>query len=72
MVVESRSISDAEMKKNFLEQNGLQSIVQNLGMRARSRGAIRVFVPIPEYLRAKNLLEEVEQVEPTIDGINNE
>lgn len=62
MVFESPSVVDVEMKKNFLDENGFQSVAQNLGMRVKSRGVARVFVPIPDYLRAKKMLEEVDEV----------
>lgn len=72
MVVESRSLVDAEMCKNYLDENGIQTVEQNLGIRVRNRGTARVFVPIPDYLRAKKLLEEIDRTEPTIEGMDHE
>ncbi len=72
MVVQARSVADAEMRKNFLDENGFHTIAQNLGMRIRNRAAARVFVPIPDYLKAKEMLEEIDRTEPTIEGMDRE
>ncbi len=72
MIVESRSLADAEMRKNFLDENGFQTVAVNLGIRVRNRAAAKVFVPIPDYLRAKKLLEEIDRTEPTIEELDHE
>ena len=59
LVFESHDVVDVELMKSYLDANGIQALVQNMGMRAKSRGSARVFVPIPEYLAAKKTLEEV-------------
>ena len=61
-VFESRSIAEAELTKNFLESGGIESLTQNTGLRGRSRGLARVFVPIPEYQRAMKMLDELKVI----------
>jgi Putative prokaryotic signal transducing protein len=57
-VFESNNVVDVEMQKDYLESNGIQTVMQNFGMHIRHPGAIRLFVPIPDYLRAKKMLDE--------------
>jgi hypothetical protein len=59
VVFESRSVAEAELTKNFLDSAGIESLTQNAGIRARSRGLARVFVPIPKYLDAMKMLDEL-------------
>jgi hypothetical protein len=72
MVVDSRSIAEAEMRKNFLDENGFQTVGYNLGIRGRNRSTARVFVPIPDYLRAVELIKEIDRTEPTVEGVDRE
>ncbi len=72
MIFQSTEINESEMVKAFLEAAGHKVLVQNFapigfvwdggGDSALSRSALskpaKIFVPIPEYLKAKESLEE--------------
>jgi hypothetical protein len=62
VVFESRSTAEAELVKNYFDANSIQSLTQNVSLRARSRDLARVFVPIPEYLRAQKMLDELDKI----------
>lgn len=71
-VFQSTDINDSELVKSLLESNGFKVLVQNFmpigyvwdggGDSPLSRSALnkpaKVFVPIPEYLRAEETLKE--------------
>ena len=58
LIVESRAAADVEMQKGYLESKGIQTTMQDFGLRLRHPGALRLFIPIPDYLRAKKILDE--------------
>jgi RNA polymerase subunit RPABC4/transcription elongation factor Spt4 len=61
MVFESTTISETESTKNFLEVNRFRTITMESNTDTKGDAPISIFVPLPDYLRAKNMLEKVLQ-----------
>ena len=61
MVIESTPIAKAETTKYFLDKNGFRTITRESDIDTKGDGSISIYVPLPDYLRAKIMLEKVLQ-----------
>ncbi|MBI3585979.1 MAG: hypothetical protein HY088_02485 [Ignavibacteriales bacterium] len=55
-VYQSDSVSEAEMVKSFLVTHDLEAIIRDGFFRHYSQGPAKVFVPIPQYTNAVEIL----------------